>query len=46
MDRELYRNLAKTGRQAARSREMNHLGKLWLEMISQVAEIGAPELDR
>jgi glycosyltransferase involved in cell wall biosynthesis len=38
MDSDLRCNLGKAGKHAARLREMNHLGKLWLEMISQVTE--------
>ncbi len=37
MDEDLRRSLGKAGRYASRTREMNHLGKLWLEVIRQVA---------
>jgi glycosyltransferase involved in cell wall biosynthesis len=36
MDEELRSNLGKAGNYAARSREMDHVGKLWLEVIDQV----------
>jgi glycosyltransferase involved in cell wall biosynthesis len=41
MDRELRSSLGKAGRRAAQSREMNQLGKLWLEMLDQVAQAEA-----
>jgi len=37
MDDEFRRTLGEAGKHAARSREMNHLGRLWLEIISQAA---------
>jgi glycosyltransferase involved in cell wall biosynthesis len=40
MDSELRYNLGKTGKYAARLREMNQLGKLWLEVIGQVTKSG------
>jgi glycosyltransferase involved in cell wall biosynthesis len=36
MDKELRSNLGKAGRNAARSREMDYVGKAWLEKIDQV----------
>lgn len=42
MDGELRQNLARAGRHAARLREINHLGKLWLEMIGQITAAGVP----
>ena len=36
MDEEFRRSLGKAGKEAARSREMDCLGRLWLEIISQV----------
>jgi len=38
MDEEYRRNLGEVGKQAARSREMNNLGRLWLEVINQVTD--------
>jgi glycosyltransferase involved in cell wall biosynthesis len=37
MDEEIRRSLGEAGKNAARSREMSYLGKLWLEIINQVA---------
>jgi glycosyltransferase involved in cell wall biosynthesis len=37
MDEEFRRSLGEAGKNAARSREMSYLGKLWLEIINQVA---------
>jgi glycosyltransferase involved in cell wall biosynthesis len=37
MDEELRRRLGREGRLAAETREMKQMGKLWLEMINQVA---------
>ena len=36
MDVELRNYLAKSGKIAAMSREMNHLGRVWMEMIYQI----------
>jgi glycosyltransferase involved in cell wall biosynthesis len=38
MDKEFRCSLGEAGKSAARSREMNYLGRLWLEMISQVTD--------
>lgn len=40
MDDELRRRLGEEGRLAAQAREMNQIGKLWLEMINQVTHQG------
>ena len=40
MDDELRRNLGKAGKSAARTREMGQLGRLWLEIITQVTNNG------
>jgi hypothetical protein len=40
MDDELRHNLGKTGKSAARTREMGQLGRLWLEIITQVTNNG------
>ncbi len=37
MDRELRQNLGQAGKSAAKSREMDQLGRLWIEMLSQVS---------
>jgi glycosyltransferase involved in cell wall biosynthesis len=43
-DDELRRRLGKDGRSAADSREMNQVGKLWLEVINQVTQKGSSAL--
>jgi glycosyltransferase involved in cell wall biosynthesis len=42
MDDEFRRSLGEAGRQAARSREMNHLGRQWLETIIQTVNTQKP----
>ena len=37
MDEELRRRLGREGRFAAEAREMNQIGKIWLELINQVS---------
>ncbi len=37
MDEELRRRLGREGRSAAEAREMNQIGKIWLELINQVS---------
>lgn len=37
MDEELRRKLGREGKSAAEAREMNQVGKLWLEMINQIS---------
>lgn len=37
MDEELRRRLGREGRSAAEAREMNQIGKMWLELINQVS---------
>lgn len=37
MDDEIRRTLGEAGKHAAKTREMNYVGKLWLEVINQVA---------
>jgi hypothetical protein len=39
MDEEFRRSLGEVGKQASRSREMNYLGRVWLEIISQAANV-------
>jgi glycosyltransferase involved in cell wall biosynthesis len=39
MDEELRRSLGQAGRQAAQLREMNNLGRLWLQTIRQAAKV-------
>ncbi len=45
MDEELRRRLGQEGRSAAQAREMKQMGKLWLEMINQIAHQSADLLD-
>ncbi len=45
MDAELRRNLSRAGRQAARAREMEKLGRLWLEIIEQMTRVNAPVME-
>jgi glycosyltransferase involved in cell wall biosynthesis len=40
MDQELRIKLGRAGREAAKDREMEHLGQLWLDAISQLTIIG------
>ncbi len=39
MDEEFRRSLGGAGKNAARSREMSNLGRMWLEIINQLANI-------
>jgi glycosyltransferase involved in cell wall biosynthesis len=39
MDDELRHNLGKAGKTAASSRDMDHVGKLWLKIIDQVTKV-------
>jgi glycosyltransferase involved in cell wall biosynthesis len=39
MDEELRRSLGRAGKHAARLREMNHLGQLWLEILGQATSL-------
>jgi glycosyltransferase involved in cell wall biosynthesis len=39
MDEEFRRSLGEVGKQASRSREMNYLGRVWLEIINQAANV-------
>ena len=41
VDSELRNKLGRAGREAARAREMEHIGKLWLEAISQLTSVKA-----
>ncbi|MCX6079937.1 MAG: tetratricopeptide repeat protein [Chloroflexi bacterium] len=40
MDRDLRNNLAKAGQSAAKTREMSQLGRLWLDLVTQVTHKG------
>lgn len=39
MDTELRRKLGKAGRESAQTREMEYVGRLWLQLINQMADV-------
>jgi hypothetical protein len=42
MDQELRSILGRSGKDAAKNREMGQVGKLWLDAITQAAAVRAP----
>ena len=42
MDDEYRLDLGRQGKKAAKSREMGHIGRLWLEVINEVVNTGIP----
>jgi glycosyltransferase involved in cell wall biosynthesis len=44
MDREFCKRLGKAGRSTAETREISHVGELWLDMIDQVSSMNSGRL--